>query len=155
MNLTTTDQAIIAAQYMTGDPAIPTPAETKAFRGWLADSFRCIAHSVVTTPAEVSPETFLATWQVTGKLLISAANSEHPFWDLETNVRFRAVHDFHHLMTAGGFGWDGEVATYNYAKTTAPAMIHWILRSEILGQAAAALRTGAFQEQKLVREISA
>jgi hypothetical protein len=155
MNTAQADQSIIAAQYVAGDPAIPSPAELASFRGWLAEAFRCIAHSVVVTPAEVSPETFMATWQVSGKLLISSAHSEHPFWDVETNVRFRAVHDFHHLLTDGGFGWEGEVATYQYAKATAPKLIHWILRSEILGQAAAALRMGAFQEQKLVRDIAA
>lgn len=151
----THNPAIIAAQYLAGDPSSPCPAELASFRSWLAGSYAPIASLVDVTPADVTPETFVAHWQLQGRLLISSAHSEHPFWDTATNVRFRAVHDWHHLLTDGGFGWEGELATYYYAKRHAPERIHWILRSEILGQAAVAIRTGMFPEQKLVREISA
>jgi hypothetical protein len=151
----TPNLSTIAAAYLTGDPAIPTPAERTAFAAWLQENYAMIDHMVVITAGEVSPETFLATWQVRGKMLISSAHSEHPFWLMAENVAFRAIHDWHHLLTSRRFDWAGEVDAYRYAIRTAPKAIHWILASEILGQAAAAIEIGAFSAQKLVRGIEA
>jgi hypothetical protein len=143
----------VAASYITGDPSMMTPAEQRAFDQWLTASYRPIAHLVQVTGAEVSPETIVAHWQLKGRLLISSAHSEHPFFSVDTNVKLRAVHDWHHLLVNRGFGWDGEVAACQYALQTAPKAIHWILRSEIMGQAAVAIATGNFPTQKLVRTV--
>ncbi len=149
------DLATIAAQYIQGDPSELTPRESRDFAAWLESSYRPIAHLVQLTSAEVSPETFLAHWQLTGKLLISTAFSDGAMWSPAANAKLRAVHDWHHLLSGQRFDWEGEVAACNYACSYAPDSIKWILRSEILGQAAACLVTGEFQPQKLVRGITA
>ena len=153
--MATPDLSSIANAYLTGDPAIPTPAERIAFSNWLQDAYKPIDCMVLITSDEVSPEAFLVAWEFKRQLLISSAHSEHPFWLTAENVAFRAVHDWHHLLTSRSFDWAGECEAYRYAIGTAPAAIHWILASEIIGQAAATIQAGGFQAQKLVRGIEA
>jgi hypothetical protein len=142
----------MAIEYALAPQAAATPSEISAFLGWLDYSFSQIPATVEFTSADVEPAELMDCWRVTGRLLISEAHGETAPWDAETNRRFRAVHDWHHILTGAGFGWEGEKATYDYACATAPEMIHWILRSEILLQAAYRLETGSFAaEQKLVR----
>ena len=144
----------IAQQYIAGKACTPTVPETIAFEGWLTGQWAPIASLVDCTDQPVDPVVFVAYWQAKGRLLITTANSEHPFWDLRLNTMFRAVHDWHHLAVDQGFGWEGEVAAYRFAIKHAPERIHWILRSEILGQAAVALEFGSFPSQKLVYRIA-
>ena len=143
-----------AGQYITGRPCIPTVPETIAFESWVTGQWAPIASLIDHTDQPVSPADFLSYWEAHGRLLITTANSEHPFWDLRLNTMFRAVHDWHHLVVDRGFGWEGELATYRFAVEHAPERIHWILRSEILGQAAVAIETGEFPAQKLVYKIT-
>ena len=143
----------IARQYLSGAASMPTEREAAAFTEWLRISYGPIAPMVCRTHQEVTPEDFMAAWLSTGKLLISDAHSEHPFLTVDQNVMFRAVHDWHHLQTGCEFDWQGEVAAFELAAELAPRCIHWMLRSEILGQAAAAIITGQFPAQKLVRTV--
>ncbi len=143
----------IARQYLTGAASMPTDREARAFRDWLVKSYAPIAYMVRRTHDEVSPELFMAEWIATGQLLITDAHSEHPFLTVDENFMFRAVHDWHHLQTGCEFDWQGEVAAFELAAELAPVCIRWILRSEILGQAAVAVTTGQFPEQKLVRTV--
>ena len=140
-----------AHQYQHGMASSLTPLESQALLQWLNLSYGAIAHQVRYTDSDVSPEEFVLHWETYGQLLISRANSDHPFFSLADNCRFRAVHDMHHILTGCRFDWEGELATYQYAAQSAPRLIRWILRSEILGQAAVAITTGSFPEQKLVR----
>ena len=145
------DCAAIATAYQTGKPQVPTATELRLFDAWLRQRFeplRCLTDFVL---QEIDPEHFMHHWYHTGALLISMANSEHPFWSLEQNMMFRAIHDADHILTLRRFDWEGEIATYHKACETAPERIHWILASEILGQAAVAIETHAFPLQKLVR----
>ena len=144
-------QQSMAIEYALASPAELTANELSAFVGWIGDGYRPLASLVDVTEADVLPEEFMAHWRHSRRLLISSAHSEHPVLTPAQNVEFRALHDHHHLLTAAGFGWAGELATYHLACATAPEMIHWILRSEILLQAAYKLETGEFAEQKLVR----
>lgn len=143
----------IAHQYTHGRASMPTPMEADCFHQWLGLRFGAIAHQTRFTAYDVSPEAFLHHWQTTGTLLISTANSEHPFLTVADNKRFRAVHDWDHLCSGSRFDWEGEVSAYHAAAQFAPRPIKWMLRSEILGQAAVTLLTGAFPAQKLVRTV--
>ena len=140
-----------AHQYTHGLASGLTPLESRALLQWLNLSYEAIAPQVRYTDWDVSPDVFVSHWETYGELLISRANSDHPFFTVADNCRFRAVHDMHHILTGCRFDWEGELATYQYAAQFAPRPILWILRSEILGQAAVAITTGAFPEQKLVR----
>lgn len=145
------DRTAIATAYQNGTPQVPTATELRLFDTWLRKRFETLRPLTDFVLQEVDPEDFMAHWYDTGRLLISMANSEHPFWSLEQNMMFRAIHDADHLLTLRQFDWQGEVAAYRKACETAPERIHWILGSEILGQAAVAIETGAFPLQKLVR----
>ena len=90
-------------------------------------------------------------WEHTGRLLVSTAHNFHPHWMPLQNKMFRAVHDWDHIHNGCGYDLAGETAAYEAAMTTAPESIRWILYSEIVLQAAAAIHTGSFQRQKLVR----
>ena len=47
---------------------------------------------------------------IDGLLKVSTDYIKHPIWDKETQIEFRAVHDFHHVLSEGDFDWDGEWA---------------------------------------------
>ena len=142
----------LAQTYLSGTAVEPTIIERDTFHAWIQAQWEDIRDEVRFTFREVEPERMLAHYEATGELLISAAHNRPASWLSKTqNVRFRAVHDWHHLQASAGFDMAGEYAAFEYAKSTAPQCIHWMLYSEIVLQAAATIHTGSFQEQKLVR----
>ena len=143
--------APLADQYINGQAVEPTAEEIATFTDWVNDRFERIARRVQFTPDEVTPERVQYWWNHYGLLLISTAHNEHPFWEGGVNARFRAIHDWDHLHGRFGFDMAGELCAAVYAMETAPESIRWILHSEIALQAAAAIHTGEFQPQKLVR----
>ncbi len=144
--------APFAQTYLTGSPVQPTVTERDTFSAWIQAEWETIRDMVRFTFRDVEPERMLAHYDATGELLISAAHNEPAPWLSKLqNVRFRAIHDWHHLQASAGFDLAGEYAAFKQAKSTAPQCIHWMLYSEIVLQAAACIHTGAFQEQKLVR----
>ena len=143
--------APLADQYINGQAVEPTAEEIATFTDWVNDRFERIARRVQFTPDEVTPERVQYWWGHYGLLLISTAHNEHPYWSAETNARFRAIHDWDHITGSFGFNLAGELCAAGYAMSTAPESIRWILWSEVALQAAAAIHTGDFQPQKLVR----
>ena len=142
---------VLASAYLRTKGSRPSPVEARVFRQWLATQFNRIRGIVDFTPDEVSPEQMTLVHAITGRLLISTAHNVHPHWLPVENAQFRAVHDWHHISGGHGFDLMGELGAYQEARSTAPQEIWWILHSEILLQAAAAIRCGCFQRQKLVR----
>lgn len=145
------DVATLAEQYLTGEPVEPTAQEIQDFNSWVNSRFDLIARYVQFTPDEVSPEQAKYYWEHYAILLISTAHNSHPYWEGGVNARFRAIHDWDHIHGAFSFNLAGELCAAGYAMSTAPESIRWILWSEVALQAAAAIHTGEFQEQKLVR----
>ena len=143
--------ATLADQYINGQAVEPTAEEIATFTDWVDSHFERIARRVQFTPDEVSPERMQYWWDHYALLLISTAHNEHPYWSAETNARFRAIHDWDHIHGSMGFDMAGELCAAGYAMSTAPESIRWILWSEVALQAAAAIHTGEFQPQKLVR----
>ena len=141
----------LAAQYIRGKGCRPTSDEYQTFCNWVSLRFQRIRDRVDFTPDEVSPEEMLAYWEEKARLLISTHSNIHPHWLPVINAQFRAIHDHDHIMSGCGFDMAGEACTAGYAMSTAPESIGWILWSEIALQAAATIRTGSFQRQKLVR----
>ena len=141
----------LAATYVRAKGTRPSADEYSTFSNWVGLKFSRIRHLVHFTEQEVTPSQMEIHWKLWGKLLVSTAHNTHPHWLPFLNAQFRAVHDWDHLQHGCGYDLDGEVSAFVAASETAPESIRWILYSEIVLQAAAALHMGAFQRQKLVR----
>ena len=142
---------LLAAHYIRTKGTRPSSEEYGTFCSWVFTRFQRIAAKVDFTEQEVSPKKMLLHWQLHGRLLVSTAHNVHPHWLPLQNKWFRAVHDWDHIQSGAGFDLGGETQAFTAAAETAPRSIRWILYSEIVLQAAAAIHTGSFQRQKLVR----
>jgi hypothetical protein len=69
------------------------------------------------------------------------------------NLWFRAIHDMAHWRIGADDTMEGEFDVTLAHVATAPSSIHWILWSEVAGQAAVAITTGSFPQQKLCRIV--
>jgi len=95
----------------------------------------------------------------TGKLLVSKSDAEHPIFDEETNVKFRAVHDYMtHIQPKIPAGFTSakkqgsihqELRAYNIHAKTVPKAAIPALFTEVVGQVCTFYVTGKFQEQKV------
>ena len=141
----------LARAFMGGAAVIPTDRELALLNMWIEAEFRAIPVPVRFTASDVDLSEMLATLRSSGNLLISIAHNSHPFLEGFQNAKFRAVHDWHHVVTGADSTFAGELATFEHAAKHAPGEIRWILFSEIALQAAACIATGRFQPQKLVR----
>ena len=144
---------LLAAHYIRTKGTRPSSEEYGTFCSWVFTRFQRIAAKVDFTEREVTPEFMLLRWQLHGRLLVSTAHNVHPHWLTLQNKWFRAVHDWDHIQSGAGFDLGGETQAFATAAETAPRSIRWILYSEIVLQAAAAIHTGSFQRQKLVRVV--
>ena len=147
-------QSIIAklgAFYLQQPATTPSAAELLLLRAWIDEQWRRIPVRIETTQEDVTLRQAMDTLQATGILQVSMANIEHPHLNWIENVNFRAIHDWHHVVTGADDSMLGEMRTYQHARSTAPQAIWWMLRSEIVLQAAAFYLTGTYQPQKLVR----
>jgi len=141
----------LAAQYLTSPAAMPTDRELAMLRGWIRAEFQRIPVAVRFEGADIDLPEMLQRWEASGVLFISIESISHPFLTDAENALFRAVHDWHHIFVDADSTLNGEMLAFEHACRTAPPEIHWMLRSEILLQAAACIATGDFQPQKLVR----
>lgn len=148
---TPTLAASLAAEYLQAPAAVPTDRELAILRGWIRAEFQRIPAMVRFEGADIPLPEMLQRWERSGVLFISVERISHPFLTDTENALFRAVHDWHHIAIGADSTLNGEMLAFEHACSTAPSEIHWMLRSEILLQAAACIATGEFQPQKLVR----
>jgi len=141
----------IAAEYLQAPAAVPTDRELQLLRGWIRAEFQQIPVTVRFESADIPLPEMLQRWEQSGVLFISIESISHPFLTDIENALFRAVHDWHHIVVDADSTLNGEVLAFEHACSTAPSEIWWMLRSEIVLQAAACVATGEFQPQKLVR----
>lgn len=141
----------LAAEYLQAPAAVPTDRELAMLRGWIRAEFQRIPVMVRFEGADIPLPEMLQRWNDSGVLFISVENISHPFLTDVENALFRAVHDWHHIVVDADSTLNGEILAFEHACSTAPSEIWWMLRSEILLQAAACIATGEFQPQKLVR----
>jgi len=95
----------------------------------------------------------------TGVLQISTADADHPIFDKETNVKFRAVHDYMtHIQPKKPAGFTSskvigsihqELRSYNIHAKTVPRDGIPALFTEVVGQVCTFYVTGKFAEQKV------
>jgi len=152
----------LATTWINGKHTCPTPTERKDFMVWLLrEAKRMEAEGIrpVFVTREVPFDEAMAALNqpvLPGEVKwfpVSRLHNE-PNVDLMSqtqNLVFRAVHDWTHWKEGAGADWDGELAVTIAHTLTAPKEIHWILWSEVAGQAAVQLTTGEFPKQKLCR----
>jgi len=156
------DCSTLSAAWQAGHHTTPTPAERTAFRFWLLSEFgkmRASGIEPLFVTREVPIDEAMAALDrvvlpgETRWLPVSRLHNE-PNPDLmstQQNLMFRAVHDWTHWKLGVDSTFEGEFAVAMAHIESAPLSIHWILWSEVAGQAATAITTGEFPQQKLVK----
>ena len=85
-----------------------------------------------------------------GVFRVSTADSTHPIWSVDQNVKFRAVHDWYtHVLNKAPFNARGELRAYNDYTKLLPANAVPAAFTEIVGQVSYAIVNGGFGEQKV------
>ena len=145
------DLQTTAAAYISGHDCEPTFRELNELRRYISREFSLIPVPVIYQPTDISLSECSQRFHSEAKLYISIANNSHPYLTGWENAQFRAIHDWHHLLSGADDTFAGECKAYQYAAQSADDSIKWILFSEIVMQAAACIATGEFQPQKIVR----
>ena len=151
MKTTKIDARMLATFYRDGAAVTPWGSELASLRAWIGREFAAIPCKVEFWQGDISLAECKEHFCKSGILNISIAHNSHPLLSKADNAKFRAIHDWHHIETSADDGLAGEFATFEHAVRMAPKCIHWILFSEIVLQAAAAVYFGEFQAQKLVK----
>lgn len=83
-------------------------------------------------------------------LKIWSGESSHPYFSVQDNLIFRAVHDYYtHILTDVSFGLRGEYKAYNTHCKILPPMARPALFTEVIGQVSYQHVTGRFPTQKV------
>ena len=141
----------MALSYRDGAAVTPWPSELASLSAYIRREFAAIPCRVAFWDGDISLAECRASFTKSGILNISVAYNSHPFLSKADNAKFRAIHDWHHIETGADDSLSGEMVAYNHAARTAPKRIAWMLFSEIVLQAAAAVYFNEFQAQKLVK----
>ena len=141
--------ALFSDAYLDGSPCTPSAAELLTLNTWIESEFLAIPCLVKFWTGDVSLADCKAEFTKSGTLNVSTAHNHHPHLTKSANAKFRAVHDWQHIVLSADDSFDGEFSTW--WNNNAPDSIQWILFSEIVLQVAVAIHTGKFPAQKLVK----
>lgn len=85
------------------------------------------------------------------QLKVFCGGTPSPILGHNLNVMFRAVHDWHHVKCGGDFTLKGEIRAFKHiAGLLQNHTLQRLMFSEIVLQAATAIKTGTFPEQRIV-----
>ena len=131
----------------------------KALIPFIEKMYKQIESRVKIEPVDYHPyenaEHLRQSVKETGVLKVATLDSEHEVFDVETNVKFRAVHDYmSHIQAIGSRGTEftlrGEIASYNVHLKTIPQEAIPALFTEVVGQVCAYFNNNNdFAEQKI------
>ena len=141
--------ALFAKAYQDGATYPPSRAELLTLNTWIEQEFLAIPCVVKFWTGDISLAECKAEFKKFATLNISTVHNNHPHLTKSANAKFRAVHDWHHIELGADDSFNGEWLTWE--ANNAPNSIQWILFSEIVLQAAAAIYSGKFLAQKLVK----
>ena len=141
--------ALFARAYREGAACPPTTAELNTLNNWIESEFKAIPCAVKFWTGDISLAECKAEFRKSATLNVSTAHNSHPYLSKSANAKFRAVHDWQHIVLSADDSFSGEYSTW--WNNNAPESIQWILFSEIVLQAAAAIYSGKFPAQKLVK----
>jgi hypothetical protein len=160
-----TDLASVLAGRWLNAPAIkPTPGERKDFMVWLLrecqamerDNIRpvFVTRSVSLSEVITALDRPVLPGEVKWFPVSRLFNEPNPdLMSTTQNLWFRAIHDLTHWRIGANDTMSGELSVTEAHTRTAPKSIHWILWSEVAGQAAVAITKGQFPTQKLCRIV--
>lgn len=145
----------LAIHYLTSENHVLNNIEKAAFGIWIRqiDSELGIKEQYISGQPYASAAEMHADFCQTGILKISTDYNEPVVLNKEDNLRYRKIHDAHHLILKADFSWQGELKACAYfCSLTDNPLFHRILFSELILQVAACFyRGGSFpDEQKLV-----
>lgn len=152
--------AVMAAAYVEGPELRPDASTLALFQQWLTDEYDALTREVCVAWVNREVPLAEAVAALRGPLLPGETMRTMPVSTLgtapvpglmtaEQNLQFRAVHDAMHAKLESDDSWVGELATTLGHMATACPQIWPILASEVAGQAAVAISTGEFPEQRL------
>jgi hypothetical protein len=88
---------------------------------------------------------------VNHRLKVFIGGTDSPVLSHHHNVMFRAIHDYHHIVCGSDFTLKGEIRTWRYVASLLQNLtLKKFLFSEIVLQAATAIKTGKFPVQRIV-----
>lgn len=139
----------LATEYLEGVHCDPTEVELSTLNGWINSEFKSLWFPVQFISAEISLDECKQLFKNSGVLFISSLHNNSKILTCEQNLKFRAIHDYSHILLGADSTFEGEWDVWFH--NDAPDSIQWILHSEIVLQAAVTVHTGSFPVQKLVR----
>ena len=150
----------MATSYLQGPELQPDAATLAMFHNWLAEEFDALTRGACVAWVNREVPLTEAVAALRGPLLPGETHRTLPVSTLGTapvpglmtaqqNLQFRAVHDAMHARLGSDDSWEGELATTLGHLATACPQIWPILASEVAGQAAVAISTGEFPDQRL------
>lgn len=81
---------------------------------------------------------FVEHWKIYGKIpMWFDDNQDNIFGSTEVNAKFRAWHDYIHVITKNDFSLQGEINSYKYQREMIPSSWVWeraLMQAEIVGQ---------------------
>jgi len=89
-------------------------------------------------------------YQKNDRIKVSRDFNNSRLFGRDCNLKFRAVHDYYHILLDEEFNYAGESSVYETQKTLYPEKYHKILYSEIVLQAAYFTYYNEFSNQKIV-----
>lgn len=153
---------VLANRWLSGKHCKPTTTERKDFMLWLLRQCKAMDDANIRplfVTRDVSLDEVMEALNrptLPGEIKWFPVSRLHnnPNPDLMSttqNLWFRALHDVTHWRIGAGADMEGEWRVTLAHIDSAPESIHWLLMSEVAGQAAVAITQGDFPQQKLVR----
>jgi hypothetical protein len=155
---------VLANRWLKAPAVKPTPGERKDFMVWLLrecqamerDNIRpvFVTRSVSLSEVITALDRPVLPGEVKWFPVSRLFNEPNPdLMSTTQNLWFRAIHDLTHWRIGANDTMSGELSVTEAHTRTAPKSIHWILWSEVAGQAAVAIHEGEFPTQKLCKII--
>jgi hypothetical protein len=104
--------ALFAKAYQDGAACPPTGAELLALNTWIESEFKAIPCAVKFWTGDISLAECKAEFRKSATLNISTANNSHPYLTKSANAKFRAIHDWQHIVLSADDSFGGEFSTW-------------------------------------------
>ena len=90
--------AHLANAYLEGPPGTPTGAELLTLNNWIEKEFLSIPCVVKFWTGDISLAECRAEFRNSATLNVSTAHNNHPCLSKSANAKFRAIHDWQHIV---------------------------------------------------------
>ena len=90
--------ALFARAYREGQACPLTDAELLTLNTWIDAEFKAIPCAVKFWTGDISLAECKAEFTKSGTLNVSTAHNSHPYLTKSANAKFRAIHDWQHIV---------------------------------------------------------